>query len=220
MKNIIKILLMALLFFSVANAKELDKQLIINKMIDTYGGEEKLLQLLNYKQTWNIEFMSSDNSGFDKREIIMPDYLRTEIIYPNKTEIRVLNKNSAIKIFSGKTTPIKGPMINAVKLQLMRLYSPLVLKSKLDNITVSQNSKQYIFELEKSGVKVEYIVSKKTLLIEKTIGRLQMGPQQLEFLTKYEEYKSVNGVMVPHKEIKFVGSLNTAVMTLDKNSFF
>ncbi len=219
MKNIIKILLMALLLFSVANAKELNKEQIINKMINSYGGQENLLQLLNYKQTWNIEFMSSDNSGFDKREIIMPYYLRTEIIYPNKTEIRVLNKNSAIKIFSGKTTQIKGPMINAVKLQLMRLYSPLVLKSKLDNITLSQNSKQYILELEKSSMKVEYIVSKKTFLIEKTIGRLQMGPQQLEFLTKYEEYKSVNGVMLPHKEIKFVGSLNTAVMTLGKNSF-
>ncbi len=220
MKQIVNILLMALLFFSVANAKEeLDKQQIINKMIDSYGGEENLLQLLKYKQTWNIEFMSSDNSGFDKREVVMPDYLRTEIIYPNKTEIRVLDKDSAVKIFSGKVTPIKGPMIKAVKLQLMRLYNPLVLKNKIKNINVSQNSKQYILELENDGMKVEYIVSKKTMLIEKTIGRLQMGPQQLEFLTKYDEYKSVNGVMIPHKEIKFVGSLNTAVMTLDKNMF-
>ncbi len=220
MKQIVNILLMALLFFSVANAKEeLDKQQIINKMIDSYGGEENLLQLLKYKQTWNVEFMSSDNSGIDKREVIMPNYLRTEIIYPNKTEIRVLDKDSAIKIFSGKVTPIKGPMIKAVKLQLMRLYNPLVLKNKIKNINVSQNSKQYILELENDGMKVEYIVSKKTMLIEKTIGRLQMGPQQLEFLTKYDEFKSVNGVMIPHKEIKFVGSLNTAVMTLDKNMF-
>ena len=220
MKQIVNILLMALLFFSVANAKEeLDKQQIINKMIDSYGGEENLLQLLKYKQTWNVEFMSSDNSGIDKREVIMPNYLRTEIIYPNKTEIRVLDKDSAVKIFSGKVTPIKGPMIKAVKLQLMRLYNPLVLKNKIKNINVSQNSKQYILELENDGMKVEYIVSKKTMLIEKTIGRLQMGPQQLEFLTKYDEYKSVNGVMIPHKEIKFVGSLNTAVMTLDKNMF-
>lgn len=219
MKQIISVLLMTLFFFSMANAKELDKRIIIDEMIKSYGGEENLLQLLNYKQTWNIEFMSSDDSGFDNREVIMPDYLRTEIVYPYKSEVRVINKNSAYKIFSGKTTQIKGPMIDSVKLQLMRLYNPLVLKNKIDDLTITQNSKQYIFELEKNSMKVEYIVSKKTLLIEKTIGRLQMGPRQLEFLTKYDDYKSVKGVMIPHKETKFVGSLNTAVMILDKNSF-
>ena len=219
MKQIMNVLLMALFFFSSANAKELDKYSIINEMIKSYGGEEKLLQLLNYKQTWNVEFMSSDNSGYDNRKVIMPEYLRTEIIHPNKTEVRIINKNSAKKIFSGKVVEVKGPMLNAIKLQLMRLYSPLVLKNQLNNINVTQNSKQYILELEKSGMKVEYIVSKRTYFIEKTIGRLQMGPQQLEFLTEYDEYKSVKGVMIPHKETKFVGSLNTAVMTLNKIYF-
>ncbi len=219
MKQIISVFLITFLFFSTLNAKDLDKHAIINEMIKSYGGEESLLQLLNYKQTWKIEFMSSDDSGFDNREVVMPNYLRTEIIYPHKTEIRIINKDSAQKIFSGKTTQIKGPMINAVKLQLMRLYTPLVLKNKIKNLNITQNSKQYILELEKNNMKVEYIVSKKTLLIEKTIGRLQMGPRQLEFLTKYDDYKPVKGVMIPHKETKFVGSLNTAVMTLDKNSF-
>lgn len=210
---------MTLFFFGVANAKELDKRLIINEMISSYGGEEKLLQLLSYKQTWNIEFMTSDSSGFDHREIKMPDYLRTEIVYPERTEVRILSKDSAKKIFSGKITPIKGPMINAVKLQLMRIYNPLVLKSKLNNLSVSQNSKQYIFELENGDMKVEYIVSKRTLFIEKTIGRLQMGPRKMQFITKYDDYKSLNGVMLPHKETKFVGSMNTAVMILKKTDF-
>ncbi len=219
MKQILKTLVITLLLFGIVDAKELDKGVIIDKMINAYGGEENLLQLLSYKQRWSIEFMLSDSSGFDNREISMPDYFRTEIIYPDRTEVRILNKNSAQKIFSGKVTPIQGPMINAVKLQLMRLYSPLVLKNKLSNLSVTQNSKQYILELDIDGMKVEYIVSKRTLFIEKTIGRLQMGPRQMEFLTKYDEYKSVKGVMLPHKETKFVGSMNTAVMQLDTTDF-
>ena len=163
--------------------------------------------------------MTSDSSGFDHREVIMPDYLRTEIVYPERTEVRILNKNDGKKIFDGKVTPIRGPMINAVKLQLMRLYNPLVLKSKLKNLSVSQNSKQYMFELDVNGIKVEYIVSKRTLFIDKTIGRLDMGPRKMQFITKYDDYKSVNGVMLPHKETKFVGSMNTAVMTLAKTHF-
>lgn len=219
MKRIINILLVTLFLVSVLNAKELNKGSIIDDMIHAYGGEEKLLQLLNYKQTWDIEFMISDDSGVDKREVIMPYYFRTEIIYPNRTEVRILNKNDAKKIFSGQVTPIKGPMLNAVKLQLMRLYSPLILKNELKNLSITQNSKQYIFELTKENMKVEYIVSKRTLLIEKTIGRLQMGPKQMEFLTKYDEYKPIKGVMVAHKETKYVGSMNTAIMTLNKTQF-
>lgn len=219
MKQIISILLIALFLSSAGNAKELDAGLIINKMIKAYGGTKKLSQLNDYKQTWNIEFMTSDKSGFDNREVKVPHKLRTEIVYPHRTEVRIVKKNSATKIFGGKSTPIKGPMLNAVKLQLMRLYHPLVLKNKLKDLTLRENKKQYIFVLKNGDLTVEYIVSKRTHQIQQAIGRLKMGPRQMQFLTRYEDFKKRNGVLVPHKEIKFVGGMNTAVMTLKKMTF-
>ena len=163
--------------------------------------------------------MTSDKSGFDNREVSMPHQLRTEIVYPERTEVRMINKNSATKIFGGKASPIKGPMFNAVRLQLMRLYHPLVLKNKLKDLSLRENKKQYIFVLKNGNLTVEYIVSKKTHLIQQAIGRLKMGPQQMQFLTRYEDFKPRRGVLVPHKEIKFVGGMNTAVMTLKEMKF-
>ena len=219
MKKIVSIFFITLLLTGSAYAQEINKDTVIDKMLESYGGEEKLLQLNSYKQVWNIEFMTSDKSGYDNRTVKMPHYLRTEIIYPDRTEVRVLTSDSGIKIFGDKTIEAKGPMLSAMKLQLMRLFNPLVLKSKLRDLTLTQNTKQYILVLKNGDIAVEYIVSKKTHLIEKVIGRLQMGSQQMEFLTRYEDYKPVQGVLIPHKEVKFVGSMNTAIMTLSKIDF-
>jgi len=219
MKQIITIFLTMLVLISPAFAQESDIDAVINKMLTASGGEEKLLQLNNYKQTWNVEFMNSDKSGYDKRTIILPEYLKTEIIYPDKREVRIVDKETGTKIFGNKTLQAKGPMLDAMRLQLMRLYHPLELKNRAKNLTMTQNNKQYILALKNGAIAVEYIVSKKTYLIEKVIGRLQMGPQQMEFLTRYEDYKSKNGVLIPHKEVKFVGSMNTAIMTLKKIEF-
>ncbi len=211
--------LIILFLITSAFAQKSDVGIVIDKMVTASGGEEKLLQLNNYKQTWNVEFMNSDKSGFDKRTVILPEYFKTEIIYPNRKEIRVVDKESGTKIFGDKTLQAKGPMLDAMRLQLMRLYHPLELKKRVKDLTMTQNNKQYILALKNGSIAVEYIVSKKTYLIEKVIGRLQMGPQQMEFLTRYEDYKTENGVLIPHKEVKFVGSMNTAIMTLKEIEF-
>ena len=219
MKQIASIFFIILFLTGTAYAKELSTKAVINKMIESYGGEEKLLQLNNYKQIWNVEFMNSDKSGFDNRSVTMPYNLRTEIVYPDKTEVRILTKDSAVKIFADKTIEARGPMLDAMRLQLMRLFHPLELKNRLKDLTMTQNSRQYILALKNGSVAVEYIISKKNYLIEKVIGRLQIGPQQMEFLTRYEDYKSVHGVLIPHKEVKFVGSMNTAIMVLKEVKF-
>ncbi len=221
MRRVVSILLMALFLLTTANANEneLDSKAILQKMIKVYGGEDKLLALNNYKQVWNVEFMNSDKSGFDNRRVKIPDYLHTQIVYPDRSEIRILDKGEGTKIYGDKTLKAKGPMLDAMRLQLMRLYHPLELKNRVEDLNVSQNSNQYIFTLKNGQLNVEYIVSKKSYLIEKVIGRLQMGPQQMEFLTRYEDYRLENGVLVPHKETKFVGSLNTAILTLKEIVF-
>lgn len=110
-------------------------------------------------------------------------------------------------------------MLDAMKLQLMRIYNPLVLKSKISNITVLMDEKHYILTLKDGSVNAKYFVSKESYLIQKVIGQLKMGSQNMEFLTLYEDYKSVSGVMLAHTEIKYAGSVNTAVMRLKKIKF-
>lgn len=188
-------------------------------MIEAYGGEKNLAQLNNYEQTWHIETKTSDTNGTDKRTVHLPTFLKTELIYPNKTEIRTLENGIGTKQFGSATIQAQGPMLDAMKAQLMRLYHPLIFKDNVTRINISENPEHYILGFTADSVTAEYYVSKQSYLIEKVIGRLQMGYQTMEFLTLYEDYKLLNGVRIPHTETKYAGSVNTAMMRLTEMKF-
>lgn len=215
MKTALKTLISFAVLTLSLHAQTPQSQTLLNHMIDAYGGEKKLVQLNHYDQVWNIETRTTDTNGTDKRSVHLPSYLKTELIYPNKTEIRILDHDTGTKQFGSQTIPAHGPMLDAMKAQLMRLYHPMILKEKIADITVSETQEHYILSLNAGTVSADYFVSRKSYLIEKVVGRLQMGPRQMEFLTLYDDYKPFNGVMIPYTETKYAGSINTAVMRLE-----
>lgn len=196
------------------HAQTSQSHVIIDKMIEACGGEKNLVQFNHYDQVWNIETKTTDTNGTDKRSVHLPSYLKTELTYPNKTEIRILDRDSGTKQFGSQIIPAHGPMLDAMKAQLIRLYHPLILKEKMADITVSEENGYYILTLNAGTVSADYFVSTKSYLIDKVVGRLRMGPQQMEFLTLYDDYRAFEGVMIPHIETKYAGSVNTAVMRL------
>ncbi|MEN8147378.1 MAG: hypothetical protein ABFR02_07150 [Campylobacterota bacterium] len=219
MKTVIKIFLTVSLFAIALHAQAPTSEVVVNKMIEAYGGEKSIMQLNNYEQFWHIETKTRDTNGTDTRAVHMPILLRTELVYPHKTEVRTLINDYGTKQFGQKKVQAEGAMLDAMKLQLMRLFHPLVLKEKLGDITLSETSEHYVLDLKAGSISAEYFVSKKSYLIEKVVGHLKMGSQGMEFLTLYEDYTSLNGVMLPRKEVKYAGSVNTAVMRLQKMTF-
>ena len=215
----VKLILAIMLMVVGLNAKDVSSQVVINEMIKAYGGEEKLSQLNVYEQFWFIDRKTSDTGGSDYRLVMMPDYLSTKLRYPEKTEVRVLDKHRGTKFINGSTIKAEGPMLDAMKLQMMRLLTPIELQKVLNDITLSSDNTHYILSLKAGTLTAEYYVSKATHFIDQVIGRLQMGSQSMEFLTKYEEYKDVHGVMMAHKEIKYAGGVHTAVMSLQETRF-
>ena len=211
--------LTATLFSVALYAQTPSSEVVINKMIEVYGGEKNLKQLNNYEQVWHIETKTSDTNGTDKRFVQLPILLRTELVYPHKTEIRTLIKDYGTKQFGQKKIQAKGPMLDAMKLQLMRLFHPLLLKEKVSDITLSETPGQYVLVLSADNITAEYFVSKKSYLIEKVIGHLKMGSQEMAFLTLYEDYTTFKGVLLPRKEVKYAGGVNTAVMRLQTMTF-
>lgn len=213
-------LFLLITFFSITlHANGLSSAVIIDKMINAYGGKKNIERLGSYEQVWHIETKTTNKNGTDYRKVDMPYLLRTKLVYPDKTETRVLVKDYGTKQFNNKKIQAQGPMLDAMKLQLMRLFNPLVLKDKLKDITLHVKENHYLLSLKNGTITAEYFVSKNNFLVHKVIGRLRMGSQSMEFLTIYEDYKPVNGVLVHHKEIKYAGSVNTAIMILKDMKF-
>ncbi len=217
--KVIKSGLAALLFTTTLSAAGPDTEMILEKMIKAYGGEKNLKKLNSYEQVWHIETKTSNKNGSDYRIVKLPDYLQTQLTYPDKTEIRTLNHGVGVKDYGTSKMEAKGPMLDAMRLQLMRLFTPLTLKSKRAALTSSEFNEGYIIYLKDGSITAEYIVSKNSFLIDKVVGRLKMGSNKMEFLTVYKDYEPEEGVMVAHKEIKYAANINTAVMSLKATKF-
>ena len=212
-----------LLFFAKnIFAAQLNSEEILDRMVENYGGKEALEKLnAPYHQQWNLIAMTRNEKGVDLRTIDLPKKLTVELTYPSKTEKRVLDGDKGEKVYN-KTHHVAavGPGLMAMKLQRMRLYNPLLLQRLAAEIDAADTDEGfYRLTLREGSLTTIYYVNKNTMLIDKVTGTLLINGASMTFLTEYSDYKEVGGVMIPHKEIKYAGNVNTAVLKLRKTQF-
>jgi len=214
------LLALLLIISGPAYTQNWDVQTVLDRLIHTYGGEKNLRKMDNMVQEWVIVASMGNRHGTDVRSVRAPDQLRVELSYPQKKETRILNGNVGHSVF-GDAPPelVTGIQLDAMRLQLMRLYSPLMLRSKIDSISLTEEGDSLALSLAENGVHVHYLVNKENWHIEKVAGVLMMQGRELQFLTEYSDFAVVEGVLVHHKENKFAGGVNTARLQLSKITF-
>ena len=197
-----------------------DVQTILDQLVQTYGGETNLQKMDSMVQEWDLTALMGNRHGTDTRSIRAPGQLRVELSYPQKSETRILNGDSAFVIF-GDATPeeVSGMQRDAMRLQLMRLYSPLMLRDKIDSISLIEEGGLLALSLVENGVHVHYMVNRENWHIEKVAGSLLMGGREIQFLTEYSDFTTIDGVLVHQKENKFASGMNTAVLQLRNITF-
>ena len=189
----------------------------LEKMIAAYGGAENLQKLDSMVQEWELLALMRNQQGSDKRSIRLAGQLKVELIYPDKLETRVLDGDSAYAVFGDRDpAPASDMQKGAMRLQLMRFYSPLKLRELIDVLSLSEGDGYVTLSLAEGALRTDYVVSTDTWHIVKTVGQLAMGGASMQFITEYSEFSKVDGVLVHHRENKFVGGMNTAVLRLKR----
>ena len=197
-----------------------DVQAVLDELIQTYGGESNLRKMDSMVQEWDMTALMGNRQGTDTRSIRAPSQLRVELSYPEKSETRVLSGDSAFVIFEGvEPKEVSGMQRDAMRLQLMRLYSPLMLRSKLESVSLTEEGGLMALSLVENGVHVHYMINKENWHIEKVAGSLLVKDKEIRFLTEYSDFKTIEGVLVHQKENKFAAGMNTAVLQLRKITF-
>jgi hypothetical protein len=196
-------------------AQTLDRDAVLDKLVEAYGGEQNLRRLENVVQEWDMVALMSKRHGTDVRHIGIPGQLQVVLTYPQKVERRMLSGDQGRVSFNGgQPYPATEPQRDAMRLQLMRLYSPLVLRDKADNVTLTVDGDYHALSLVEHGVRADYLVNTRDWRIEKVAGTLNMGGRAMRFLTEYSDFEFIDGVLVHRKENKFAGSVNTAMLSL------
>ena len=202
------------------HAQQLERDQLLDKMIEVYGGEQALEKAYSFTQEWEVTAQMSGEKGTDYRKVSLPDSLYIDLNYPSRSETRILQKGHGVKITNKTNTRVaQGPMLDAMKLQLMRLYNPLVLKRQAGAIQLSTRDNHYVLSLPQDGLVTDYYVDPKTFYITTVVGTLSMGGQSMSFVTRYSDHKMAEGVLMPHHEVKYAGNVNTAVLELKSVRF-
>jgi hypothetical protein len=188
---------------------------VLESMITAYGGEENVRKLDHMIQEWDLLALMRNKQGTDKRSIQLPRQLKVELTYPDKQETRVLDGDAGYAVFDDREPAVASNMQrSAMQLQLMRFYSPLTLQERIDSLELSRSDGYLTLTLRESGLQADYVVDTETLYIVKVVGTLAFNGTRMQFTTEYAEFAKVDGVVIHHRENKFVGATNTAVLRL------
>ena len=111
----------------------------LEQMIEAYGGEENVRKLDSMVQEWDLLALTRNQQGTDKRSIHLPAQLKVELTYPDKQETRVLNGDTGYAVFGDREPAAASAMqTSAMRLQLMRFYSPLTLRDRIEALELSE----------------------------------------------------------------------------------
>jgi len=219
--NLRSLLLSALLLIpAAACAQTVELDAVLDRMIEAYGGEQNLRKLGHAHQEWDVEALARHTRGTEVRDIRLPGWLKVELTYPDRKEERTLNGDEAFIAFGGAhPSPATPPQRDAMRLQMMRLYSPLALRERTGALRMESAEGYHVLSLEENGLRADYLVNGESWRIEKVIGTLQMGGQNMQFFTEYSDFQVVEGVLMHHAENKFAGQVNTARLQLRRIRF-
>ncbi len=212
----ITLLLFILAISGPVSAEPEDLGAALERIIQVYGGEENVRKLDNVVQEWSVVALMGNRHGTDTRSVQVPGRLKVELIYAHKQETRVLKDDTGYVIFrDGIPTIAKDMQRDAMRLQLMRLYSPLALRDRIDNLSMAEQEGFLYLTLRENGLRADYVVNMENWRIEKVVGTMSINGNEMNFLTEYSEFKLVDGVLVHHRENKYAGQVNTAVLNLN-----
>ena len=188
---------------------------ILDELVESYGGEENLRKLERMSQEWTVVALMSKRHGTDLRSVRLPGKLRVMLSYPERKETRLLDGEASYVAF-GEEAPAAAQSFqrDAMRLQLMRLYSPLALRDRIDSLEILPNEENLILTLVENGLRADYMIDRDQWRIIKVLGTQVIGDREMRFLTEYSDFRFVEGVLVHHGENKFAGNVNTAILEL------
>lgn len=211
----IALLSMSLATAMPATADDARIEEILDTLVASYGGEENLRKLERMSQEWTVVALMSKRHGTDLRSVRLPGKLRVMLSYPERKETRLLDGDDSYVAFGEDALDTaQSFQRDAMRLQLMRLYSPLALRDRVDSLTILPNEDNLILTLVENGVRADYMIDRGRWRITKVLGTQTIGDREMRFLTEYSDFRFVDGVLIHHGENKFAGNVNTAVLEL------
>jgi hypothetical protein len=181
---------------------------VAGNVMKEYGGVAAWQKVTTIRETGTVVPAMGKGDGAATRFWQKPDKLRVEIVYPTRTELRVVDGDHGTN--NGKE--VTGPGLDAMKLQAARLALPLLLVEKratLNDIGLRDGFRAIEIPLSAS-LTVTVDIDPKSWRIVRSTGKT-MG---MDFVVDYNDFRHVGGLLFAFTESGMAQGTPTAKTTL------
>ncbi|MEA2239767.1 MAG: hypothetical protein QOC81_4491 [Thermoanaerobaculia bacterium] len=199
--------ILSFLVIPVAFAQSLDD--VAGNVLKEYGGAAAWQKVTTIRQTGTVVPAMGKGDGAATRFWQKPDKLRVEIVYPTRTELRVVDGDHGTN--NGKE--VSGPGLDAMKLQAARLALPLLLAEKRASLhDIGMRSGFRAIEIPLSAtLTVTIDIDPKSWRIVRSTGKTS----GMDFVVDYGDFRRVDGLLFPFSESGMAQGTPTAKTTLN-----
>lgn len=186
-------------------AKAADASLLIERVLAAYGSDSAEGRGQTMRQVGRIvSFARGGKEASVTRLLQLPDRLRIEIRFPGEApEIRVLNGDTGWKNGISAAPPLRDSMA----LQAARISLPWLLRDRraetteLATIETPEGARRRVLQVGlQRGHTLVLEIDPDTAMVRRSVGRMVMGCQTIEFSAEYGEFRIWDGIVVATRE--------------------
>jgi hypothetical protein len=184
---------------------------ISDKIIEAYGGRERLAKVVAVSAEGRITALMRGDEGTYSRTYRRDGNLYVDITYQRSTERRLLRGSKGFRGSGGQLEEVSGPRYLAMVYQYNELSLPYGL---LDNsFTISGQRKDTLNNADvlvlkctdRAGQEMDVFVSADDHRIVKTVGTFAIGERSTSLSSEFSDFRFVDGVLFPFRIVNYAG---------------
>jgi hypothetical protein len=208
MKSALRQIAVIILFLVTPSAFAQSLDDVVANVLKEYGGAAAWQKVTTIRETGTVVPAMGKGDGAMTRFWQRPDKLRIEIVYPARTELRVVDGDHGTN--NGKE--VTGPGLDAMKSQAARLALPLLLVEKRASVHDAGMSNSFrVIEVPLSAsLTVTMDIDPKSWHIVRSTGKMT----GMDFIVDYNDFRRVGGLLFAFNESGMAQGMPTAKTTL------
>jgi hypothetical protein len=196
---------------------------LVRRCVATYGGKAALARAATTRQEGRVtSILNPGATGRMVRAYVRPGKLRVEIAFPEgRSEIRIIDGGRGWR--DGEE--VESARLAAMILQAARLDLPALLQAweaRLEDrgTADADGTPVRVLALQPApGLMVEAAIDARSGRIIRSRGTSRDPGMPLEFVTSYDDFRKIDGVLVAFREKNWANGRSTGETVLEKVEF-
>jgi len=218
--GLVTIFAIAMTLASCKHKPAADKGMVTEKIIEAYGGRERLAGVASVAAVGRITALIRGDEGTYKRALRRDGKLFIDINYTRSTERRILNGSKGYRGAVGDLEEVFGPRLLAMVYQYDELNLPYGLLDGSLTVSVLGNDKlkgadvRVLRCTDRAGNNMEVLVDAENYRIVMSTGTFSMGSESTSLSSEFSDFRMVDGVLFPFRIVNYAGGNKIAEIVI------